>query len=380
MKATLKVSKFKEVLDLASKFVSSHSTLPVLENIYIKSDGSRLIFRATDMEKYIQIKLDADVDWQWAITANIKMLRSYIKTLKEDEINLHIDQQNDELEITSQKDDFLIKWIQASEYVEIPDVQEDNAISMDASNLIKWISKVSYAVTERSFTPALTWILVRLKKQDNNNKIVFAGTDTFRLAEYKMDYQGEYRDMSIIIPKSNILDIQKITDYFVKNDGERLQLNFSKKFVSFSYELDDMEIYSTSLLVEWDFPDYEKWGIIPDEINSKVVLEWAEFDRAIEKISILTKDINSFVDIEAKDDKLVITSGETDQWEAETQLPAIIEWEKYSFGINGEYIQDFIKNIDNPQLSMQIKDSTSSILFKDKWDDKYTYIAKPFVK
>jgi len=57
----IQVSKLQEILDLVSRFVSKHSTLPVLENIYIKGNIDTLLFRATDMEKYIEIELPAEI-------------------------------------------------------------------------------------------------------------------------------------------------------------------------------------------------------------------------------------------------------------------------------------------------------------------------------
>lgn len=380
MQATIDVKKFKQILDLASKFVASHSTLPVLENIFIKSDGSQLIFRATDMEKHLEIKTDAQVSGQGAITASVKMLRNFVKTLEQDSIDLEIDQNDDMLKVSSDRDDFEIQGIPASEYVAIPSLEEENRLQIDAQKFVKGISKVQYAVTERNFTPALTGVLVKLKKTDDWNKIVFAGTDTFRLAEYQMDFDGEYRDMEVIIPKKNILDVKRLAKYFIKNDGQYIDVNFAKNLISFSCELDDMQIFSTSLLVEGDFPNYEDQGIIPDTTNSSVVAQASDLDSAIEKISILTKDINNFVDIDIQDDQLVISSWETDQGEAESVIDAQIDWDKYNLGLNGKYVQDFLDNIENMQVEIKVQDENSSMLFCDKWDDDYTYVVKPFVK
>ncbi|MBQ5945168.1 hypothetical protein IKO18_00070 [bacterium] len=44
------------MLDIASRFVSRNSTLPILQNIYLKASIDTLTIRATDMEKYIEIE------------------------------------------------------------------------------------------------------------------------------------------------------------------------------------------------------------------------------------------------------------------------------------------------------------------------------------
>ncbi len=62
MKVTLPVAQLQEVMDLVSRFVSKHSTLPILENIYIKGNIDTIVFRATDMEKYIEIEIPAKLN------------------------------------------------------------------------------------------------------------------------------------------------------------------------------------------------------------------------------------------------------------------------------------------------------------------------------
>jgi DNA polymerase III sliding clamp (beta) subunit (PCNA family) len=62
MKVTLEVAALQEVMDLVGRFVSRHATLPILENVYIKASIDTILFRATDMEKYIEMELPAKLD------------------------------------------------------------------------------------------------------------------------------------------------------------------------------------------------------------------------------------------------------------------------------------------------------------------------------
>jgi len=62
MKATLSVKQLQNIMDLMKGFVSRHATLPVLENVYIKGGIDTIVFRATDMEKYIEIEMPAQLD------------------------------------------------------------------------------------------------------------------------------------------------------------------------------------------------------------------------------------------------------------------------------------------------------------------------------
>ncbi len=186
MKVTLKTTQLQEVSDIISRFVSKHSTLPILENVYIKWSGDTLVLRATDMEKYVNIQIDAKVDAEGALTVNAKMFTDFIKTLDDEHVTLSIDQSKDKLSIKTASDDFSMKGIPAQEYVAIPEVRSDNTITLDAKNITTGISKVEYAVTEKNFSPVLTGIFARVKAYENQKYLVFVWTDSFRLAEYKI--------------------------------------------------------------------------------------------------------------------------------------------------------------------------------------------------
>lgn len=376
----IQVSKLQEILDLVSRFVSKHSTLPVLENIYIKGNIDTLLFRATDMEKYIEIELPAEIQSEWAITVNSRTFTDIIKTIDDESVELVIDDSTDILKIKTINDEFTIKWIPANEYVAVPEVVGGTNVEISANYFSKWISKVEYSVTERNFSPVLTWILMRLKKTEDGNNLVFVWTDSFRLAEYKIELEWETKDINIIIPKLNIWDIKKVSDFYVDKWGENLKITFSDNLVSFNMQLDDIKILATSLLIQWNFPDYDNENIIPRNYNTQVIVDKDALEKAIRKISILTKDLNNFIDIAVLENNITITSWETDKWDAKTIIPAIVKWESLNFWVNGKYLQDFVRSIDSVEVMLDIVNSEKPIVLKDKWDKNYTYVVRPLVK
>ena len=95
---------------------------------------------------------------------------------------------------------------------------------------------------------------------------------------------------------------------------------------------------------------------MPKQFNTKILVDKTICEKAIKKIGILTKDINNFIQIESNNDSIIISSGKTDKWAWNTSIPAIIEWEAVSFGINGRYITDFIRIMKEDELLFQIVD------------------------
>ena len=80
------------MLDIASRFVSKNSTLPILQNIYLKASIDTLLIRATDMEKYIEIEIPCQVQLEGAITVNAKTFLDILKTIDAEQVEFSVDQ------------------------------------------------------------------------------------------------------------------------------------------------------------------------------------------------------------------------------------------------------------------------------------------------
>lgn len=380
MKVTLKTVQLQEVADIITRFVSKHSTLPILENVYIKWSGDGLILRATDMEKYVNIQIQATVEAEWALTVNAKMFTDFIKALDDEYVILSIDQSKDKLTIKTVSDDFSMKGIPAQEYVAIPEVRSDNAISLDAKNITTGISKVEYAVTEKNFSPVLTGIFARVKSYENQQYLVFVGTDSFRLAEYKIPLSWSTPSFELIIPKTNCNDIKRVIEYFNAQWGNEVTMRYADNLISFSMDINGLSLTTTSLLIQGSFPEYDNENIIPTTSNTKVQIDKNNLEKAIRKISIITRDINNYISLQCSSDALHVQSWETDKWDAHSSVSAVTQWESVTLGLNGKYVSDFIRAINGNDLRLHIVNADKPVVMFDTSDDSYRYVVRPLVK
>lgn len=380
MKATLPVKQLQDIVDLMRGFVSRHATLPVLENIYIKGGIDTITFRATDMEKYIEIEVPAQLDDEGALTVSAKTFGDIVKTIDDEQVTLTIEESQMHMIINSSSDDFTIKGISASEYVAVPHVESDHVIDIQTNDFVTGISKVDYAVTEKNFSPVLTWVFMRIKEYDGQPTLVFVGTDSFRLAEYRIPYSGDGQSVWCIIPKTHIWEIKRVAQFARNNESEVMHAKVSNNMIEFHFALDDMRIVSSALLIQWSFPDYEQESILPTSFNTKCLVDVSQFAKAIQKIEILTRDMNNYIAVSWSWDRIDLSSGNTDRGNAQTSTSSLIEWAEFSYGVNGKYIADFLRVSTSPEVVMRVIDSEKPIIFKDKDDENFTYVVRPLVK
>lgn len=271
------------MLEIASKFVSKNSTLPILQNIYLKASIDNLLIRATDMEKYVEIEMPCEVQIEGAITINAKTFLDILKTIEADTIEFSVDQKSNIMTIKTPKDTFEINGIPATEYVALPEVPQENNFLMDTTAFAKGIDHVEYAVTDKSFSPVLTGVLIKTGRNNASDKLIFVGTDSFRLSEYRI-HQATNSDFSLIIPKALVNDMRSIVGYAINKEIPDMRINYSENLIAFSFQIDDIKIITTSLLIQGNFPEYEREEVLPTNFVTKVMLDKNECEKAIKKI------------------------------------------------------------------------------------------------
>ncbi len=375
MKITIETAKLMEIVDLGLRFVSKNATLPILQNFYFKASIDSLLLRATDMEKYIEIEMPCKVLMEGAITVNARMFSDIIKAIEEKEIELSVDQKTQIMTLKSAKDTFDINGIAASEYVALPEVPNENTMDVETQLFADGVGKVEYAVTEKNFSPVLTGVLLKAK-EDN---LIFVGTDSFRLSEFKAQSNIKESDFALIVPKITMTDIQKISEYAMSNETDSITVKYSENLIAFQVQVKDMKILATSLLIQGNFPEYDREEIMPRNFNTKILVDKNLCEKAIRKIGILTRDINNYIQIETTKDSIIISSGKTDKGAGTTNIPAIIEGNQVTFGINGKYITDFIKIIKGDELVFNVVDNQKPLILMDKDETNYRYVVRPLI-
>ncbi len=65
---------------------------------------------------------------------------------------------------------------------------------------------------------------------------MFVGTDSFRIAEFKVASTVD-SDFSLIIPKVAINDVRSITKFAVDSEIPEMTMKFSENLVAFEYQV-----------------------------------------------------------------------------------------------------------------------------------------------
>lgn len=79
-------------------------------------------------------------------------------------------------------------------------------------------------------------------------------------------------------------DIQKICEYATSNETEDLTVKYSENLIAFQVQVKDIKILATSLLIQGNFPEYDREEIMPRNFNTTILVDKNLCEKAIRKI------------------------------------------------------------------------------------------------
>ena len=237
---------------------------------------------------------------------------------------------------------------------------------------------MDYAIQEKTFVPVLQGVSIKTKEYDGLKKFSFAGSDSLRLADYKVNYDGDLENLQVIIPKNNITELKRGLEWYLSLGGVDVSLVMSNNLIGLEMRTQDIYIKLVSLLITGNFPDYENENVMPTKFETTVLVNKSDIEKAIRKVNILTRDTNHFVILDIKEDSIICdTWSQIDMWEAQSSIPAEVTGPGLKIGLNGKHILDIIRVIESDKLQLNFISKDKPIIVKDIDDPNFTYVCKP---
>ena len=276
MKVTVNHKNLKTALSLVEKIVSRNPSLPILNNILIKTDNGRLKISSTNLEIGINYMIGAKIDEVGEIAIPARVSSDFINNVVDEKITLHT--KNNILTINSDKYKTQILGFDPKDFPIIPKIKEKTATILSSGILRRLLCSVADSVAVSETRPELAGVYADF----NSKRVVFAATDSFRLSEVIFDIKNASQ-CSIIIPRNTVMEMIRISSDI---DGD-LDIKIGDNQISFSN--DDFELISR--LVDGNYPDYKK--VIPTKFLSRVLVEKNDLEKDIRLAGLFSSNISN---------------------------------------------------------------------------------------
>lgn len=330
--------KIKEYLDLSiAKSARDHrAMLRVLQ--MVKLSGGKMM--ATDMEQYYVCPTPFN---HLDICVDLTKLTQVLGAIKGQEYDIEQCGTSEDPKITITADDgskFTLNGMPGGEFVALPDWDNESTTVVSAKDLYTGIKAVSFAVMDRNFSPVLCGIYVRT----DGDKLKFVGTDSFRLAEYAIDWDNTKNDTDFIVHKKHTITLLKMLSKYKDTDKDVI-INKYGNMVRFSIDDEFMICHN----IQGKYPEYDNPNIMPHEYVGDMLVDRKVLLEMLKRHTIFNGDINNYIEREGGH----ITSN-GDGGECYTFMETIQEGVIGKFWVNAKYITSALKR-EVPDMYDQVK-------------------------
>ena len=355
MKVLIEKSILENILVHATPFLEKKDTSLITSHIYLQADNNALQIKATDYDIGFYVSTqNVDVVHDGKATANGRKLLDIVKILKNGKIELEL--LNDTLYIKQGSSKFKLPVFSPEQFPEFPSYENKPNLTINSHQLIDALKKITPAIDNNNPKFELNGALIDIKEQSIN----FVSTDTRRLAIVTLQNEQHNAELSIIIPKKAILEIQKLffDDISMYYDETHLII-VSSEYTFFTK------------LINGKFPEYSR--IIPKETKSNFTLPKKEIIDALKQITTVSNDVK----LTFLNDKIVFESLSDDNNEAKTELPYPANFEEpFVLAVNSRYILDFLNNIETPDFMIGLNDGNLPFILKE---ENFITVVMPIV-
>lgn len=361
MKFSVEKNKLQDAISNAQKAISTKTTMPILQGIYVKAMNNELTIIGSDKDLTIETKMEANVETPGSLVIDAKLFGEIIRKLPNEEVMIE-SIENNTIKLTCLKSTATLVHMNADDYPNLPKINENMMFTIPQGLIKNMIKGTIFSIAQDETRPILTGVLFEVK----NHKLNLVALDGYRVALRSENIESD-ENISAVIPGKTLNEVSKI----LEDDDIVTNITFTPNHILFN--LGHTRIISR--LLEGEFIKYD--SIIPKEYKLKVTVKKYDILNSIERASLMGKEGNTnLVKFDINDETLVITSN-SQLGKAREEVPIILQGEDLKIAFNSRYLIDVFKIIDEEEVVMEFSSSISPCVIKNKQDDNCSYLLLP---
>ncbi len=358
-------------LSVVGRAVAARSTLPVLGNIMLATDASRLKLSATNLEIGINCWVGAKVEKEGAITIPARLLADFVNSLPAERIDMELIARTQTLNLKCGRFEANIRGIDAQDFPAVTMPDGDGRIVVDADDLRVMIDRVAFAAATDESRPVLTGVFAEL----TNDRLTFAAADSYRLSVANTALQeGPANPFSIIIPARALQELRRIS-----SESGTIEMRVAANHSQVFFHFDDIDLMSQ--LIEGTFPNFRQ--IIPTSANTKAVINTADFLQAARMAAIFARDsaniarLNLVPASSGSESQMIISATSSEQGDNVSALDVQMEGAPIEIAFNARYLVEALSVITSAQVQLDTRDPSSPGVLRPVGDPDFVHIVMP---
>ena len=367
MKFNINQQDLQQALNYCQGVIEKRNTLPILSNILLDAQDSKLTITATDLDMIFIHQIDniEVVDEGKTTTTSSIMYDIVRKFSPGKKINLNLTDIS-KLHLESEKSVFNLNCISPSEFPVSDENFSENQFSIKSKQLLKLLNKCKFSVSNDDTRHYLSGIYFHQTEVEDKNYLTAVATDSHRMSISKIRLEKKINFDPIILPKKTIFQLCSLLDSY---DGDVKISNVKSKI---KFEMKNSILISK--LIDGKFPNYIQ--VIPKNNQKKLEINLKLFLDSVDRVASVSLDKKDGVKFNLSKDILNLSVNNTNSGDGKESISVKFD-DELEISFNSRYLIDVASQLNGDKIEIFFNDTGSPALIKDPGDFDSIFVVMP---
>ncbi|MCY3866713.1 MAG: DNA polymerase III subunit beta [Chloroflexi bacterium] len=361
-------------LSIVTKAVDSNPPLPVLANVLLETEDSRLKISATNLELSISIWVGAKVEQSGSITLPARTFSELVSSLSPERVDLRLDAATHTVHLRCGVQTSNIRGIDADEFPPI-NHNESADLQVPGETLREMINQTAFAAAREQNRPILTGVYLQLEGQT----MTMAAADGYRLAVRTAEIGESFDErQDMVVPARAMSEVARIVE-----DEHEVGVSLPTQRNSITFFAPNVLI--SSQLLEGRFPDFA--SIIPRSFVTSTVMYTNDLLVVCQRAEIFARDNANSANLQVKPApnpgepaEVLIGGKSAERGDSEGMLDATAEGEPLDISFNIRYLIDVLRVISEERVVFQSNGPENPGVLKPENREDFVHVIMPMSK
>lgn len=365
MHITFLKANLQKAINVLQKVSQNKTSSNLPGAIYMTTKNGQVELQGNDFELGIRLTIDGDIKEPGTLVVGSRYFQELIRKLPGDTIELYKPEDGNSLTITSGSSEFNLVTLHPDDFSLVEQIHDQDHVNIDSFAMKELIDLTNYAAATDEDRPVFTGALLEIKE----NEVTMVATDTHRMAVKKITIdEPATTPMRAIIPTKTLAEVSRLLP---TDNPAMINIIWNRTQIVFNFE----SIYIISRLIEGTYPEYEK--VIPSQFDSSAVIDRREFAGAVDRVSLLAKDISyNVIRYDWAESNVTLSTQNTEIGMAKEDVAVEFKGTPFTISFNGRYISDILRHSTGDNIHLFLKQNGPVVIRQDN-NPNYTYVVTP---
>lgn len=365
MHITFPKENLQKAINVLQKVSQNKTSSNLPGAIYMTTKNGQVELQGNDFELGIRLTIDGDIKEPGTLVVGSRYFQELIRKLPGDTIELYKPEDGNSLTITSGSSEFNLVTLHPDDFSLVEQIHDQDHVNIDSFAMKELIDLTNYAAATDEDRPVFTGALLEIKE----NEVTMVATDTHRMAVKKITIdEPATTPMRAIIPTKTLAEVSRLLP---TDNPAMINIIWNRTQIVFNFE----SIYIISRLIEGTYPEYEK--VIPSQFDSSAVIDRREFAGAVDRVSLLAKDISyNVIRYDWAESNVTLSTQNTEIGMAKEDIAVEFKGTPFTISFNGRYISDILRHSTGDNIHLFLKQNGPVVIRQDN-NPNYTYVVTP---